>query len=76
MNWAGFWTLVRSDGHKVVIAILALIHIWKAFEKHIKSLFDKEPPPIPPASLVLPPEGCHITITPLIDKKSDQTSTK
>ena len=76
MSMTDFWTLVRSDGHKVVIAIVALIHLWKFLEKWIKSIFDKEKSSIPPASIVLPPEGCTITITPLIEKKLEPISNK
>ena len=66
-------TIIKTDWHKIVVAILALIQSWKFLNKHIKSIYEKDKRSAEQTmstnqssiNLILPKEGCTITIKPL-----------
>lgn len=58
-------TLLKTEWHKIIVIILVLIHLWKFFNKHIRTIIDKEDKLPQSMNIMLPPEGCTITIKPL-----------
>lgn len=65
----GFWEVMSNDWHKIVVVILVLAHAWKFFFTYIRPAVHKEPESM---SIILPKEGCTITIKPLEDSKSSR----
>lgn len=67
-----FWTVVGANWHKAIVVILVLGHAWKFFFQYIRPAVHPEKLP-QPISIVLPPQGCTITVVPLpvIEKLED-----
>jgi len=66
--------IIKTDWHKIVVVILALLHMRKFINKHIRSLLGKgEDKSTRPMTITLPPEGCIITIKPLDKIKSPES---
>lgn len=62
----------QNNWHKILVVLLVLSQAWKYFYEYIRPavIHEKQPQPI---NIVLPPEGCTITIKP-IEVKHDHTS--
>jgi hypothetical protein len=66
-----FLTIIKTDWHKIIVVILALVQMWKFSNKRIRTIIGKEEDKLPQSmNIMLPPEGCTITIKPLekVDK--------
>jgi len=61
-----FLTIIKTDWHKIIVVILALVQMWKFSNKRIRAVLGKEVEKSQqPTTITLPPEGCIITIKPL-----------
>lgn len=61
-----FLTILKTDWHKIIVVILALVQMWKFSNKHIRAVLGKEVEKSQqPMTITLPPEGVMITIKPL-----------
>ena len=62
------WSIIQNDWHKIVVVIA---QVWRYFFEYVRPTIkhDKLPQPI---NIVLPPQGCTITVNPLpIEKSKD-----
>ena len=59
-----FWTILQNDWHKILVVILALASTWKYFVEYVRPVA-KHDPKNQPINVMLPKDGCVITIKPL-----------
>jgi hypothetical protein len=61
------WQIIQNDWHKILVVILTLASVWKYVFTYIKPAVKptKESQPI---NIILPKEGCVITIKPFSEE--------
>jgi hypothetical protein len=56
------WDFLQTNWHKILVVILALASVWKYIFTYVKPAVQKVPRPV---NIILPKEGCVITVKPL-----------
>ena len=57
------WSTIQTDWHKILVVILAIASAWKFFFQYIRPM--KSNKTAQPINIILPKEGCSITVKPL-----------
>jgi hypothetical protein len=65
------WDFIQTNWHKILVVILALASIWKFFYQYVRPTVHHEKMP-QPINIVLPKEGCVITVKPINNHSSEE----